>query len=315
MNNSGFIVLTPGALTTVQDLGRKGYQDLGIPVSGALDCFACRVANGLVDNPPDSAVLEMTVVGPTLTVLKDMDVAVAGADMKIALNHAPVASWQSFPVHPGDVLAIHMVNRGCRGYLAVGGGFDVPKVMDSRATYLGGKLGGFEGRALQKGDFLPVFPTRLMPHSRRLTDELQPVYPDSIVLRAIVGPQTDEFREAIDRFFETIFTLGSQSDRMGCRLDGPTISLDPGKKQSIISEPIIPGSVQIPADGHPIILLGEQTTGGYAKIATVVSPDLSRLAQAVPGHSIQFEPIDIKTAHQIYREEMARLDRIAAFLS
>ncbi len=314
MNNHGFIVLTPGALTTVQDLGRQRYQELGIPVSGALDRFACRVANLLVDNPPGSAVLEMTVVGPTLTALRPMDVAFAGADMKMTLNHAPVEPWCAFRVNPGDLLAFHMTSCGCRGYLAVGGGFDVPEVMDSRATYLGGKLGGIDGRPLQKGDFLPVGPARLAEQFHRLPDEFRPDYIASIVLRAVTGPQAGHFTQAIGPFFNTDFILSTRSDRMGCRLEGPVVSLDPGRKESIISEPIMPGSVQIPADGHPIILLGEQTTGGYAKIATVITPDLSRLAQAVPGHTIQFEPVDIETAHQIHREEVARLDRIALSL-
>ncbi|RTZ97164.1 MAG: KipI antagonist [Deltaproteobacteria bacterium] len=310
MNGNGFVVLTPGALTTVQDRGRLGYQALGIPESGALDRYACQVANLLVDNPPGNAVLEMTVVGPTLAVLKQMNLAFAGADMKITLNHAPVDPWRAFCVNPGDLLAFSMTGRGCRGYLAAGGGFDLPEVMGSRATYLGGTLGGLNGRPLQKGDFLPVGPARRAKRFYRLPDEFRPVYTSPIVLRAVPGPQADYFTRTIDRFFNTDFTLGTRSDRMGCRLDGPVVPLDPGRQESIISEPIVPGSVQIPADGQPIILLGEQTTGGYAKIATVITPDLSRLAQAVPGDTIQFEPVDLKSAFRIYRKETTRMDAI-----
>jgi biotin-dependent carboxylase-like uncharacterized protein len=315
VNENGFIILSPGALTTVQDTGRYGYQELGVPTSGALDLFAYRLANLLVDNRPGCAALEVTVVGPTLAALKKMEVAFSGADMKVTLNHKRVNPWRSFQVNPGDVLAIHMVRHGCRGYLSVGGGFDVPEVMGSRATYLGGKLGGIEGRPLTKGDFLPVRPARMLARSRQLPDEFQPSYPNTILLRAVIGPQKNYFKETIDRFFETTFTLSAQADRMGCRLDGPPISLDSGRKQSIISEPIVPGSVQIPADGHPIVLLGEQTAGGYAKIATVISPDLSRLAQAVPGDTIRFEAVDIKTAHRIYRGEAIRLDQITRSFS
>jgi len=310
MTGHGGIVLTPGALTTIQDRGRTGYQALGIPVSGALDRFARRMANALVDNPPGCAVLEMTVVGLTLAVLHPMDLAFTGAGMPITRNHTPVAPWRAFRVEPGDLLTFGMAGSGCRGYLAVRGGFDVPEIMGSRATYLGGKLGGMAGRPLQKGDLLPVTPVPPLGTPRCLSDEYWPAYPDKIVLRAIPGPQADDFTRAIDRFFEVPFTLDTRTDRMGCRLDGPVIALDPGSPQSIISEPVVPGSVQIPADGHPIILLGEQTSGGYAKIATVISPDLSRLAQATPGVVIHFERVDIETAHRIYREETMRRDEI-----
>ena len=310
-----FKVLTPGAFTTVQDLGRFGYQRMGIPVSGALDRFACQVANMLVGNPPDAAVLEITVMGPRLEFLSETHIALAGAQMGMTLNDEPVSGWQTIRVSPDGVLDIHQVTSGCRAYLAVNGGIDVPLVMGSRSTYVGGRMGGFKGRSLKIDDVLKSGDSIGLDTPRRLSREWIPAYPENIVLRAVPGPQDDFFREGLDTLFSSDYMVTARADRMGYRLQGPDISLLEHMPPSIISEPSMPGGVQVPADCQPIVLFVEQTVGGYTKIATVISPDLSRLAQAVPGDTVGFESVDLETAHRIYKEEAVRLDRITRLLS
>lgn len=310
-----FKVLTPGAFTTVQDLGRFGYQRMGIPISGALDRYACQIGNLLVGNPLDAAVLEITVMGPRLEIINETHIAMAGAQMGMTLNDEPVSGWQSIRVGPGDVLDIHQVTSGCRAYLAINGGIDVPVVMGSRATYVGGHMGGFKGRPLKINDVLKSG-TRTGPDSpRRLPRAWVPLYPENIVLRAISGPQDDFFREGLDTLFSSDYMVTAKADRMGYRLQGPGVNSLAHMPPSIISEPSMPGGIQIPADCQPIVLFVEQTVGGYTKIATVISSDLSRLAQALPGDTVRFESVGLETAHGIYREEAARLDRIIRFLS
>ena len=310
-----FQVLTPGAYTTVQDKGRYGYQHMGIPVSGALDSFAYRVANMLVGNPQDSAVLEITVTGPRLAVLREADVALTGAEMGMMLNGKPVDGWASFRVKNGDVLAVSQIKSGCRGYMAVSGGIDVPAIMGSRSTYVGGKLGGYHGRPLKKGDLLKTGEGELLKATRRLPAGQIPTFSSQIILRAVPGPQDDFFQEGMTIFFQSEFKVSPSADRMGYRLHGPAIGIREDMPKSIISEPSIPGGVQIPADEQPIILLVEQTVGGYTKIATVISTDLSRVAQAVPGNAILFERVTLETAHSLYRDRERVLQEIADQLS
>lgn len=310
-----FLVITPGSFTTVQDKGRFGYQQVGIPVSGVLDAFACRVANLLVGNPEGSAVLESTIVGPQLAVLKEADIALTGARMDAKLNYKPVERWQTIRVKPGDMLAFQQVKSGCRGYLAVSGGFEVPKVMGSRSTYFGGKIGGYGGRPLKKGDILQRGSGSLLEAPRHLADKWIPRYPDQINLRTVAGPQDDHFDEGLATLFQSEYMVTPKADRMGYRLQGPPIKHKANVPQSIISEPTMPGGIQIPADGQPIILLVEQTVGGYTKIATVLSTDLPKIAQAVPGDSIKFESVTLEKAHTLYREHEQRVAEIAASLA
>jgi len=310
-----FLVLKPGPCTTVQDKGRFGYQHMGVPVSGALDTYAFRVANLLVGNPQDSAVLEMTVVGAQLAVLKRVDVALTGAEMETKLNFKPVDPWKRLRLEPGDVLNIQTVKSGCRGYLAVSGGISVPEVMGSRSTFIGGKIGGYDGRPVRKGDIVQSRPGELLNTPRHLPRSLLPRYSKNIRLRAIPGPQHDRFEQRLTTFFGSDYTVSANADRMGYRLQGPPVLHKKGLRESIISEPTMPGSIQIPADNQPIILLSEQTVGGYAKIATVISADLSKIAQAKPGDSLYFEQVGIEDAHSIFREQEENLARIADLLS
>lgn len=305
-----FNTVTAGAYTTVQDKGRYGFLQMGIPVCGALDPFAHRVANMLVGNDNNEAVLEMTITGPLLEVLNDAMVAVTGAEIGVTLNDRPVAMWQSFRVKPGDTLSIHQVKSGCRAYLAVSGGLDVPLVMGSRSTYVGGCIGGFKGRPLKTGDRLGVRSARLPDYSLALSDDDIPHFAKEIVLKAIPGPQDDFFDMGLDLLFSSQFMVTTKADRMGYRLQGPSIPLADDKPKSIVSEPSMPGGIQIPADHQPIILLVEQTVGGYAKIATVISSDILKIAQATPGDTVRFQPTSLEDAHRQYVMRADRYQKI-----
>ncbi len=306
-----FLVLTPGPFATVQDTGRFGYQHMGIPVSGALDSFACRMANLLVGNPQGCAVLESTIVAPQLAILKETDIALAGAEMNAKLNYKPVETWKTIRVKPGDTLTFQPVKNGCRGYLAVSGGIKVPEVMGSMSTYVGGKIGGYNGRPLKKGDIVKCGERPLLNTLRHLPEKWIPQYPDKIRLRAIAGPQDDHFDEGLTTLFQSEFMVTPKADRMGYRLQGTPIQHRENAPKSIISEPTMPGGIQVPADGQPIILLVEQTVGGYTKIATVISTDLSNLAQTVPGDSVKFESITLEMAHRIYKDHEKQIKEIA----
>jgi biotin-dependent carboxylase-like uncharacterized protein len=310
-----FRVLSPGSYTTVQDRGRTGYQHLGIPLSGVLDRFAFRVANLLAGNAEDCAVLEMTVIGPRLEALGEADVGLSGADLGATLNGKPVPLWTSFRVAAGDMLAIQQFKSGCRAYLAVTGGIQVPRVMGSRSTYVGGKLGGFGGRPLRESDILSRGEGDLLKTPRQMPGQWIPEHTDPIVLRAVAGPQDDFFDQGLDIFFSSTFSVSTKADRMGYRLQGPVITHRQAAPKSIISEPSMPGSVQIPADGQPIVLLVEQTVGGYSKIATVISTDLARIAQAIPGDPVRFERLSLEMAHRLCREEEGLLEKIRNRLS
>lgn len=305
-----FNIISPGLFTTVQDMGRYGFQKFGVPITGALDTFAAQMANFLVGNDYNSALLEFTVVGPRLLVMNDAFVAITGAEMEIKLNSTIVSPWTAFRVKPGDLLEVGQVKSGCRGYLAVTGGIEVPPVMNSKSCYVGGKIGGVEGRPLKIGDKLPRGIGVFLDQPRNLPQELVPQFQTEIVLRAIPGPQDDYFDEDLEKFFNSEFTVSPEANRMGYRLDGPKIKQKEGMPGSIISESSLPGGVQIPPNGLPIILLVEQTVGGYTKIATVISSDLGLVAQASPGDRIRFEKVSLEAAYSIKREQAQELENI-----
>ncbi len=309
-----FRVLDPGPFTTVQDMGRYGFQQFGVPVSGAMDQFAYRVANLLVGNHQGAAALEITAFGPRLEVLSEADVAVTGADIPLLLDGEEVPRWASVPVRPGQVLSFGPLRGGCRAYLAVSGGIDVPLVMGSRSTCVGARIGGYEGRPLTKGDVLRKGDGELLKRPRVLPEDLVPTYPRQWELRAIPGPQDDHFDEGLDVFFSAEFVITPRANRMGYRLQGPEVRHKEGMPKGIISEASVPGAVQVPPDGQPIVLGLEQTVGGYTKIATVITVDMDRLAQAKPGEKVRFQRVDLKTAHALYREREEKLQRIEAIL-
>jgi biotin-dependent carboxylase-like uncharacterized protein len=255
------------------------------------------------------------MLGPTLEVLGDADVAFTGAAMAVTINRQAVPMWQTVPVKAGDAIRVGQATSGCRLYLAVTGGFDVPVVMGSRATCVKAKIGGLEGRPLKRGDVLSRLGGAPLAKPRVLPAERVPAFGAEIILRAVPGPQSEAFRSGLGTFFGSVYEVTTEADRMGYRLQGPPVHHDEGFPQSIISEPTMPGNVQLPADGQPIILLVEQTTGGYTKIATVVSTDLPKVAQAVPGSRVRFRSVTLVEAHEIYREHTRLLREVEALLT
>jgi biotin-dependent carboxylase-like uncharacterized protein len=306
---SDLAVVDAGLLTTVQDLGRPGYGRLGIPPSGPLDPPAFRLANRLVGNPDDAAGLEMTLKGPTLEVRRAVVVAVTGADMAVLVNGQAAPGWTGLALRPGDTLAFRMASAGCRAYLAVAGGLAVPPVLGSRATYLRGTLGGVEGRALRKGDLLPVGSAgapgpaagRAVPAVRR------PAYPAEVECRVVLGPQADRFTAAgVAAFLGGVYEVTPQADRMGYRLAGPAV--EHARGHDIVSDGIPLGGIQVPGEGQPIVLLVDrQTTGGYTKLATVISVDVARIGQTRPGHRLRFRAVSLGEAHAALAAEAAWL--------
>ena len=298
-------VLSPGPMTTVQDRGRYGYVASGIGVSGVMDQDAYEAANYLVGNKHGEAVLEATLMGPSIQFDADCICAVTGADMGTKIGNKPVEPYRPFWVQSGQVLTMGYAQTGCRGYLAVQGGFDVPVVMGSRSTNLKCALGGYEGRALKAGDVLEVpdeSRSTVMDRKRR-----QPVYEQEVTVRVIPGPQADAFTEKGFRtLWEQSFSVSAKSDRMGLRLDGPVIETKEGS--DIVSDGIALGAIQVTSGGQPIILLADrQTTGGYAKIGTVCSFDIPKLAQLKPGGIIHFEEITVEAAQRLLKRKKRRI--------
>lgn len=293
-------ILSPGPLTTVQDSGRFGALGKGFSPGGAMDMDAMAVANLLVGNAPGVGVLEMTMLGITARFDCETVIALTGADMSARLNDRPIARYASVAVHPGDVLTMGAASRGMRAYLAVTGGFDLPLVMGSVSTNLKCALGGFQGRKLKTGDELPLNQSGAPFLPRQVSPPED--YPDCISLRVLLGPQDDAFtQKGIDTFLGCEYTVTDKADRMGIRLSGEIIESKNGV--DILSDGIAAGSVQIPASGTPIIMMADrQTTGGYAKIATVISADLSRAAQARPGTRIRFVRVTEAEAIRLRRD-------------
>ncbi len=314
MGDDTFLVLDPGAFTTIQDLGRYGYQTLGVPISGAMDSYSARAANILAGNSQSSAVLEMTIRGCTLAVMRNAMVALTGARAGIRHNSVERPAWSAFEVEPGDILRIGQVSLGCRIYMAVGGGFEVPLVMGSRSTYSQAALGGLKGRALRKGDFLPAGQAEKLPAKNTVPEEFIPQMGQDTELHCVAGPQEHMFRDKGRGLFTCQYTVTQRADRRGIRLEGPRIEHSHQSPGTIVSEPILPGNIQVPADGQPIILLREQTAGGYPKIATVVSGDLSKLGQVIPGDSITFRSVTVEQAINMNIKEQERFKSLQSIL-
>ena len=316
MSGSMVEVIQPGLLTTVQDLGRWGYQRYGVPVCGALDPVSLRIANILVGNHESLAALEMTGVGPSLMFSEDAVVAITGAELGPRIDSKPVPSWESVHVPSGSMLSFGGPLDGLRAYLAVAGGIDVPPVMGSRSTDLKSGFGGLEGRALQPGDSLPVgqpsLPAEWSPSTLPASISRQPTYGQKFELRVVLGPQDGMFTErGVAVLLTSEYTVSTDSDRTGCRLDGPAVRHVRGP--DIVSDGTALGSIQVPGSGTPIILLADRgTTGGYTKIATVISPDIGLLAQAMPGARIRFVAVSLEEAHEILREQEEMIREIKA---
>lgn len=309
-------VLNPGLLTTVQDQGRVGYQQFGVSVSGVMDPRSAALANILAGNDQGEAVLECTMMGPQLQFDKATVIAITGGDLGPTLDGKPVPNCQAVAVKAGQVLKFAGPKAGCRAFVAFAGGLDIPVTMGSRSTYMKAKIGGFQGRKLEKGDVIgfraPVETLKRM-EDRTLRPEFapKPVY----TLRVVMGPQDDYFTDAgIDTFLSETYTVTPEFDRMGCRLDGPVIAHKEGG--DIISDGIAFGAIQVPSAGTPIIMLGDrQTTGGYTKIAAVITADFRVLAQLKAGDKVRFVKVPVEYAQGLLlaqRSALKALSRINA---
>ncbi len=287
-------ILRAGMQTTVQDLGRRGHRSAGVPLSGAMDPFALRVANALVGNPENAAALEFAFVGPAVEFSADALVAVGGAECE------GVASWRQTTVRAGERVDLGACVRGARGYLAVAGGHDVAPVLGSGSTYLRGAFGGFEGRALREGDVVRVRPAgRIGVRSGaapwHIDERILPAYSTEPTVRVVLGAQAVDVGAGI---FAGAFSVSSQSDRMGLRLMGPTPwELPP---MDLVSSAVAPGTIQVPPDGHPLVLMADaQTIGGYPQVGHVIAVDLPLLAQLRPGDRVRFVEVALDEAHKL----------------
>jgi antagonist of KipI len=307
-------VLRPGLLTTVQDLGRHGHQHIGLCPGGAMDPVALTLANALVGNPPSAAALEVTVIGPELQFERDTLVALCGAEFQGGFpQNRPLLA------RAGSRLSVGRAARGARAYLAVAGGFAIEPVLGSCSTYLPGRFGGFEGRALRHGDLLPVSGDDSQRRFARLKRKngatvrwsVPPLtLPDRepIVVHAIEGQHYASFDAAAQRaFFDTVWRVAPESNRMGFRLGGPPLARSEGDE--ILSGPTCLGSVQVPPNGSPIALMADhQTTGGYPRIAEIASADVPRIAQLAPGATLHFALCSLETARELRLDARTRLE-------
>lgn len=295
-------VKNPGLFTTVQDKGRSGHQAEGFSPAGAMDWRAYMLANLMLGNDGDSAVLEMTLHGASFEVLEDTVIATAGAEMPMHVNDRAVEIGTVVHVLKGETLAFGGASEGARTYLAAAGGFDIPGVLGSTSTHTRSGIGGMHGRTLQTGD-------RLKVRGGSVTETLLRVknFENDALIRVIPGQQYDRFKENLDTFYESGYELTKDCDRMGFRLDGAVLEAAGG--HDVLSEPTQLGSIQIPKDGKPIILLNDrQTAGGYARIATVALADIPKLVQKRQGDEIRFKEIDVREAAALYKEEIDRVN-------
>jgi biotin-dependent carboxylase-like uncharacterized protein len=309
-------IIRPGLLTTVQDLGRTGYQRLGIAVGGALDAVGLRAANALAGNAPGAGALEVLYLGPTIAIeADDVRMSFAGANAAIevfpdvtAVRGRRVETQRSIRLRRGEVVRIGSLSGGAVLYVAVEGGFDIEPMLGSVSTDIRGGIGGWQGRALIAGDRLPLHLIGVTDRDECRIEGLDLATPAAV--RAVAGPQSDYFAESeIAAFFASEYTVGAGANRMGLRLEGRPIAHARG--HNITSDAIAPGSIQVPGNGLPIVLLADrQTTGGYPKIATVISADLPALGRLPIGAKIRFESVTIEEAQEMRRFLLAEIERI-----
>lgn len=303
-------VVKAGLCTTIQDIGRIGYQQYGVPVSGVMDEFAFRVANFLVEADENNAVLEIPYLGPTLEFDFDITIAITGANLSPKINGQDIAMWKSINIRKGDVLTFSTIRSGARAYLAFSAEIDVPFVNGSKSTLLKSRLGGFEGRQLKIGDILNFKNPKLVAKRKILASKYIPEYLKNEEIRVVLGPQDDYFTEkGINTFLNSEYEVTKEADRMGMRLEGEAI--EHKNKADIISDAAVFGSIQVPGNGKPIILLADrQTTGGYTKIATVIKAELPKLAQMTTGNKIKFRKLTVEEAEQEYINFYKKLEEI-----
>jgi biotin-dependent carboxylase-like uncharacterized protein len=308
-------------------MGRVGYQESGFSTAGALDKRALEIGNILVDNPTQEAGIEMTLMGATMEFQVDNVIAITGANFLPMVNQVPISMYTAIAIKRGDILAFGFAKSGCRSYLTFAGGLNVPNVLGSKSTNLKCSVGGFYGRALQAGDeilfsapisILHGMTSRNFDCQKKREVALlanQDNKQEEHILRVILGPQENYFTDnGIQTFFNETYVVSNESDRMGCKLEGPQIEYN--TTVDIISDGIPLGGIQISSNGKPIIMLADrQTTGGYAKIATIISIDIPLIAQRKSGDKIRFELITIKKAHRLYKKERKEIEKLKKRIS
>lgn len=304
---STILVHAAGLFTTVQDLGREGFGPIGVSPSGAADRISLRIGNRLAGNPEGAAALEMTLVGGAFTFERATVIAVTGADFGPCLNGVTLPMWTSVQIHEGQTITLGPSRSGARAYLCIQGGIAVEPFLGSASTHVLSGLGGFEGRALRKGDRLELGAASCRFQKRSVLPKALETLQPRKTIRVTDGPQSDWFGDSAWKILtESMFRVTEQSNRMGIRLEGPPIPIDGSPE--MITEGVSLGAIQVPASGKPIILFVEQqTTGGYPKIANVISTDLHSLGQLRPRDDIHFERIDMNEARALLIEQEALL--------
>ncbi|WP_058306664.1 5-oxoprolinase subunit C family protein [Gracilibacillus massiliensis] len=307
-------VIEEGLYTTIQDKGRTGYQSYGFSVSGAMDEFASVMANLLVGNDPEEALIEMSFIGPTIKFHKTTIIAITGADMSANLNDQPIPLGKPISINEGDVLQFRTAKTGLYSYIAVKGGIDVDAVLGSRSTIARAKVDGFLGRKLIIGDTIQLnmsFTTHSLSNWRLNPSFFDYMVQPSQTVRYIKGPQYDWFDH--QSFELTDWSTSTQSNRMGYRLKGPTIQRK--NQQQLLTEATTFGSIQIPANGQPIVLMADgQPTGGYPKIGQVAKVDLGKLSQIRPSQSFRFQQISVDEAIELLHERLKLYRQIQQFI-
>lgn len=309
-----FNVLRPGFFTTIQDVGRYGFLKYGVPISGAMNTFSLIAANLIVGNNSNDAGLEITLIGPELHALSNTQVAITGGAISPKINGENVPTWQTISMQEGDILSFGKMESGCRAYLTIRGGINTPLVLGSRSTYTRGGFGGIGGRQLKTGDIIEGFDAKRLECEYKMPEELVPRFTSHFKAYVILGPQSDMFTEkGMSTFLSSRYKVSLEADRMGYRLEGPVV--DHKGKADIVSDALLPGAVQVPKNGKPIVIMRDaQTTGGYPKVAVIISSDLSVLGQAKPNDTIEFSEITLAHAHEKLREYHKLLQNLDSVL-
>lgn len=328
----GIEIKSPGLLTTIQDGGRFGFRKYGVIVSGAMDQIAFRVSNLLVGNKENDAVLEITLLGPEILIKEDTLISICGGDLSPKINEDEVPMWRPIYVKAGSVLSFGKCRSGTRAYVAFAGSFHIEEVMGSKSTYIRAEIGGYEGRRLNKEDVLELNKTScssieimkiLSRHINSngysypnwlVSNSIIPNYKVNSIIRIIKGGEFDFFDDNSKKiFFENNFIVTPQSDRMGYRLKGQELKLK--NSLEMISEAVSLGTIQVPPDGNPIILLADrQTTGGYPKIGQAITVDMPIVSQLKPGDSMRFEEISLEEAQRLYIEMERNIEELKTSL-
>lgn len=315
-------VLSPGLQTTVQDQGRIGYYEVGMPPSGAMDKYSFKASNLLVGNKENAAVLEITYMGPSLEFTQDAKIAMTGGELPPKINGQPVPMWETLAVKTGDVLSFDFIKQGARVYLAAAGGFDIPLIMESRSTYTLCGIGGYEGRPLLAGDELKIGNDLefYVPVGTRMSDDLIPKFAKTTDIRVVLGLCSYRLtEESKDRFFSIDWTVTPEANRVGYRFKGERLKFvereqpfGAGSNPSNVVDLGYPiGSIQVPDGVEPIALLNDAVTGGgYATICTIISTDLDKMAQIKTNEKVKFKRVTIDEALEARREYQEKLDKI-----